>query len=398
MDATSATFIDSKKQVFSVELVGYERTYPAISNLFKDIKPLNDGELWFGFNHFARNEFDLALLSVNDRGVGEYTNAALDDFKDILQKQGYDSIIFNDFQVSVFNPNQIKEVKNTGSWTDSAGNITSTKPKDKSATHSFFNEQSPNILMSNDIVGGAVLGGALNGIETDENGNIIGFSPSKFVAGFLGGVGASKGVKILLADKKIKANAEKFAIMQRLKAKKDNVMKYNTFKKIDDSQKYGSKMKLIGKENLNADILAYSLAKGKRFAVNKLDSAVAKALNFKYPNDVRRTIQPDEVIHTLTRHGENSQLVKHSGQKPVTLDDIAKYQDYADSADKKGLNIDKQGNQVLVSFQRLDNEFYIVVEQIRRVQNELGFKNMYFGKGAFDESKLGKIISLPASS
>ena len=214
----------------------------------------------------------------------------------------------------------------------------------------------------------------------------------------MGGVGASKGVKFLLADKKIKANAEKFAIMQRLKAKKDNVMKYNTFKKIDDSQKYGSKMKLIGKENLNADILAYSLAKGKRFAINKLNSAVAKALNFKYPDDVRRTIQPDEVIHTLTRHGENSPLVQKSGQKPVTLDDIARYQDYADSADKKGLNIDKQGNQVLVSFQRLDNEFYVVVEQIRRAQNELGFKNMYFGKGAFDESKLGEIISLPASS
>ncbi len=112
-------------------------------------------------------------------------------------------------------------------------------------------------------------------------------------------------------------------------------MKYNTFKAIDESQKYGSKMKLIGKENLNADILAYSLAKGKRFAINKLNEQVAKALNFKYPYDVRRTIQPDEIIHTLTRHGENSNLVKQSGQKPVTLDDITKYQDYADSADKK---------------------------------------------------------------
>ena len=121
-------------------------------------------------------------------------------------------------------------------------------------------------------------------------------------------------------------------------------MKYNTFKAIDESQKYGSKMKLISKENLNADILAYSLAKGKRFAINKLDEQVAKALNFKYPHDVRRTIQPDEVMHTLKRHGTTLNLATKSGQKSVTLDDIAKYQDYADSADKKDKNYDKQGN------------------------------------------------------
>ena len=157
-------------------------------------------------------------------------------------------------------------------------------------------------------------------------------------------------------------------------------------------------MKLIGKENLNADILAYSLAKGKRFAINKLDEQVAKALNFKYPHDVRRTIQPDEIIHTLTRHGENSNLVKQSGQKPVTLDDIANYQNYADKAELKGLSFDKQGNEVLTSYQRLDNDFYIIVEQMRKSQNELSYKNMYFGKGDFDKSKLGKLINLPASS
>ena len=65
---------------------------------------------------------------------------------------------------------------------------------------------------------------------------------------------------------------------------------------------------------------------------------------------------------------------------------------------KKGKNYDKQGNEVLVSFKRLDNDFYVVVEQIRRTQNELSYKDMYFGRGEFDESKLGKIISLPASS
>lgn len=399
MDYSNATFIN-KNQAYFVKLYD-DRTYPAISNLFKDIKPLNDGDIWFGFRNFARNEFDLALLSVDNKGIAEYNKIHAEfvgNLKDILQKQGYDSIIFNDFQVSVFNPNQIKSIDNAGSWTDSAGKITKEKPSDESARHSYFNAQSPNILYSNEIWGGGLAGGTLNGLETDEDGNIIGFDPAKFVAGFIAGATGTKAVKSLFENPKFKASAQKFATIQRIKAKRENTMKYNTFKKIDESQKYGSKMKLIGVENLNADIIAYALSKNKRFAVNKLDEQTAKALNFKYPNDVRRTIQPDEVIHTLKRHGENSNLVKFSGQKPVTLDDIAKYQHYADNAKDKGLSFDKQGNEILVSFKRLDNDFYVVVEQIRKSQNELGFKDLYFSTGEFDESKLGKKISLPASS
>ena len=159
-------------------------------------------------------------------------------------------------------------------------------------------------------------------------------------------------------------------------------MCYKIFKKIDESQKYGSKMKLIGKENLNADILAYVLAKNKRIAINKLDTSIAKILNFKIPSDVRRTIQPDEIIHTLKRHGQSSNLAQKSAQKPITLEVIAKYQDYADNADLKGLSYDKQGNRVLVSAGKINEKcysgFYVVVEQIRKSQNELSYKNIYF--------------------
>ena len=41
---------------------------------------------------------------------------------------------------------------------------------------------------------GSGLGGSVAGIETDENGNIVGFNPAKFAAGFLGGVAGSKAV------------------------------------------------------------------------------------------------------------------------------------------------------------------------------------------------------------
>lgn len=164
------------------------------------------------------------------------------------------------------------------------------------------------------------------------------------------------------------------------------------FENIDSSAKYGSKMNLIGKENLNADILAYALAKNKRFAINKLDSKTAKELGFKYPQDVRRTIQPDEIIHTLTRHGENSDLARLSGQKPVTLDEIAKYQDYADNAQVKQESKDKSNNRVLISVGQLDNRFLVVIEQIRKGQNELGYKNMYFEKGILNDETLTRIF------
>ena len=38
----------------------------------------------------------------------------------------------------------------------------------------------PSILQANQHLGAGLAGGTLNGLETDENGNIIGFSPEKF--------------------------------------------------------------------------------------------------------------------------------------------------------------------------------------------------------------------------
>ncbi len=235
-------------------------------------------------------------------------------------------------------------------------------------------------LQSNAHLGSGLVGGSVAGIESDENGNIT-FSPEKFALGLLGGAAGSKAVM-----------SGKYAIMRRMEARNKDKKLYNVFKAIDSSAKYGSKMNLVGKENLNADTLAYALAKNKRFAINKLDENTAKVLGFKYPQDVRRTIQPDEIIHTLTRHGENSDLARLSGQKPVTLDEIAKYQDYADNAQVKQESKDKSNNRVLISVGQLDNGFLVVIEQIRKGQNELGYKNMYFEKGILNDETLTRIF------
>ena len=98
----------------------------------------------------------------------------------------------------------------TQALADSAGKITKEKPSDESARHSYFNAQSPNILHSNEIWGGGLAGGTLNGLETDENGNIIGFDPAKFVAGFIAGAAGTKAVKLAMKNPNIRAKAERF--------------------------------------------------------------------------------------------------------------------------------------------------------------------------------------------
>ena len=119
--------------------------------------------------------------------------------KEFLQSKGYDALILDGSNkehpfIAIFDSNQIKHINNKGSYTDSSGNITSTKPKDTQAEHRYFNEASPNIYQTNPHIGAGLVSGTLAGVERDENGNIIGFDPSKFALGFLGGAVGSKAV------------------------------------------------------------------------------------------------------------------------------------------------------------------------------------------------------------
>ncbi|TLE07308.1 hypothetical protein LS79_010110 [Helicobacter bilis] len=95
------------------------------------------------------------------------------------------------------------------------------------------------------------------------------------------------------------------------------------------------------------------------------------------------------MIHTLKRHGENSPMVKNGNQKAVTLDEIAKYQSYADKADRKTLTKDHKGKEILLSGKQI-NGYYVVVEEIRQKVNELSFKTMYFEKGDLSKSNAFK--------
>ncbi len=38
-------------------------------------------------------------------------------------------------------------------------------------------------------------------------------------------------------------------------------------------------------------------------------------------------------MHALKKHGETSPMVKNGNQKAITIDEVAKYQNYVDNAD-----------------------------------------------------------------
>ena len=185
------------------------------SLLKKDSPTLYEAEF---DKEFFKNETELYILAAareNEKlqevvgghygvygGYGRmYQTARIYPLQQFYKKAGYDGILFNDREIVAFDSNQIKHIDNKGSYTDTKGNITKTKPKNKESTHTYFNENSPNIMYANPKhLGSGLISGSVAGIETDENGNIVGFNPAKFAAGFLGGAVGSKAVSKLYSN------------------------------------------------------------------------------------------------------------------------------------------------------------------------------------------------------
>ncbi|MCR2113155.1 hypothetical protein CUPS4064_03185, partial [Campylobacter upsaliensis] len=153
------------------------------------------------------------VIDFKGHTFNDYIDEAIDNIPKSVQeniRDFYDSIIFKNIiddstqngkkhpvadTIMVFNSNQIKHINNKGSYTDTKGNITKNKPKNSEAEHKYFNENSENIYYSNPHLGAGLVGGVLNGVEQDEEGNLS-FNPEKFVMGFLGGSLGSKAVSM----------------------------------------------------------------------------------------------------------------------------------------------------------------------------------------------------------
>ncbi|HEF3562009.1 TPA: hypothetical protein R9129_000297 [Campylobacter upsaliensis] len=179
--------IDNKGRNSFINLEELDKENKRVVEAFKG---LETEDIYY---HVVRNEFDLVLYALNKNDRYFHTSGR-DEVKRVLEKLGYDGAVLNDTIITVFNSNQIKHIDNKGSFTDTKGNVTSKKPKNKEAEFSYFNEKSDNIYHSNPHLGAGLVGGVLNGVEQDENGNLS-FDPVKFAMGFLGGAAGSKAVK-----------------------------------------------------------------------------------------------------------------------------------------------------------------------------------------------------------
>ena len=300
--------------------------------------------------------------------------------------------------------------------------ISQNSAKDEEAIKTYVNPH----------VGTGLAGGTLN--AKDENGN---FDAEKFAKGFIYGLFGSKVTAATLKktnpklyDQIVKigegnANKEKISsfvnklkqdelgkLLQKTVTNKDlstktkveiieaakgryaqAIKNEQTKKAIEASAQKGRDMTPIGRENLNAQIVEYVWNSKKTIAVDKLDAKRAKELNFKHPQDVRRTIGADAVTHVINRHGKDSDLVKKSGQKPVTFEDIAKWEEYADNASISAVSKDKSGQEVVVSGRQI-NGYYVIVEEIKKKRNELAFKSMYFENGRLENNEFFKNLAL----
>ncbi|EKC8783102.1 hypothetical protein OQE27_001532, partial [Campylobacter upsaliensis] len=184
----SVYVIDNKGRNSFINLEELDKENKRVVEAFKGLETED-----IYFYYVVRNEFDLVLYALNKNDRYFHTSGR-DEVKRVLEKLGYDGVVLNDTIITVFNSNQIKHIDNKGSFTDTKGNVTSKKPKDKEAEFSYFNEKSDNIYHSNPHLGAGLVGGVLNGVEQDENGNLS-FDPVKFAMGFLGGAAGSKAVK-----------------------------------------------------------------------------------------------------------------------------------------------------------------------------------------------------------
>ncbi|STO96242.1 PBECR2 nuclease fold domain-containing protein [Helicobacter canis] len=155
---------------------------------------------------------------------------------------------------------------------------------------------------------------------------------------------------------------------------------------IDSSPAKGRDMQIIGEANFTPQVVEYAHKNNKKVAIDKLDKTEAEQLGFKHPSDVRVTIDYQAINHTLNRHGIDSPLVQQSGQKAVDYNDIAEYRSIVKSADESLDSVDNSGNPVVVSYKQVNGHF-VVVEQIKKKNNEIGFKTMFKESGDYKNSQ-----------
>ncbi len=148
-------------------------------------------------------------------------------------------------------------------------------------------------------------------------------------------------------------------------------------KLIDESPRTGSRMPILGMQNLNAEAVEYIQKNHKRIAVEKIEPRFAKDLKLKYPDDARAVIDYQAINHILKEH------------KNLAFEDIANYRELSKQANETLKLKDNQNRPVVASFNQI-NGFFVVVEQVSNAKNELMLKTMYKARGNYKDSLIYK--------
>jgi hypothetical protein len=115
---------------------------------------------------------------------------------------------------------------------------------------------------------------------------------------------------------------------------------------------------------------------------NQFDESV----EFK-PSQVTRTINGDQIRHTLNGHGDPKREAQFGGI-PVTLEDIAKYPEIVRDHNFKIYSHTSRDNRPAIVYGKQVNGYAIIVEEVRTGRGDIAFFDMYKRKGTLTEDSL----------
>ncbi|EAI8238565.1 hypothetical protein CT045_07780, partial [Campylobacter upsaliensis] len=148
------------------------------------------------------------------------------------------------------------------------------------------------------------------------------------------------------------------------------------------------------KEELTSEVLEQVQKENLKLYLNDTSGNLTKFLNAKKPFKI--TMRGANIKHILNRHGENSTLAKN-GQPFVNLEDIKKYDEIINNADRQILKENDKGEKTLLSGKQI-NGHYIVISSVRLKNGELKLKTMYKENGKLENDKAFKSVKLPSET
>ncbi|ENB4015397.1 hypothetical protein ABHN87_001799, partial [Campylobacter upsaliensis] len=148
---------------------------------------------------FKRAKKALSKIDEKDKNLSIYRyNAPFENANALMTLKEYKQ---NGKRIYSLELESLEAAKFNPSGKDLAEQLSKSKDADTTTFHTPIDnpdesiaQKSDNIYHSNPHLGAGLVGGVLNGVEQDENGNLS-FDPVKFAMGFLGGAAGSKAVK-----------------------------------------------------------------------------------------------------------------------------------------------------------------------------------------------------------